>query len=142
MTKQSDLLAWCVSTFGAQTALSPLERAARLVEEAIEVAQAAGLQRYQAMLTLHRVYDRPAGELRQEIGGCAFTLAALAEVAGLNVAHELQREYERVMSIDPEFFRAKHAAKVAAGTSQCNSLVDDVAAHAREPFAWSPGPSK
>lgn len=142
MSKQSDLLAWCVSTFGAQMALDPLERAARLVEEAIEVAQAAGLGLGAVRNIACRVYHRPAGELRQEIGGCAFTLAALAERAGLNVAHELQCEYERVMSIDPEFFRAKHAAKVAAGTSQRNNLVDDVASHAREPFAWSPGPSK
>lgn len=116
MTKQSDLLAWCVSTFGAQSALAPHERAARLVEEAIEVAQAVGLGGHRVAKILQRVYDRPAGELRQEIGGCAFTLAALAEAAGLNVEHELQREYERVMSIDPEFFRAKQAAKVAAGT--------------------------
>lgn len=134
VTNQNDLLQWCIKTFGASTALDLNERAARLVEEAIECAQAAGLSPTTMYIILQRVLSRPAGELRQEIGGCAFTLATLAEVAGFNAQFELQREFERVNSIDQEFFRAKQAAKVAAGTSTPN--------HAGQPFAWSPGPSK
>jgi NTP pyrophosphatase (non-canonical NTP hydrolase) len=113
---QGDLLQWAANTFGP-TAHNMNERAARLVEEAIEAAQACGLSLYVVEQIGYRVYSRPAGELRQEIGGCAFTLATLAEVAGFDAQYELRREFDRVTSIDPAFFRAKHAAKVAAGTA-------------------------
>lgn len=116
MINQSDLLAWAADTFGP-TAHNIDERAARLVEEAIECAQAVGLPLEMIRKIAIRVYDRPAGELRQEIGGCAFTLATLAEVAGFNAQHELTREFDRVTAIDATYFRAKHAAKVAAGTA-------------------------
>lgn len=131
MTQQSDLLKWMADTFG-DTAYNMNERAARLVEEAIECAQAAGLSPYMVDKILLRVYSRPAGELRQEIGGCAITLATLAEVADFNAQHELQREFRRVTAIDPGYFRAKHAAKVKAGTADLTPLVDDVAQHARD----------
>lgn len=135
MTEQADLLKWAADTFGP-TAYNLDERAARLVEEATECAQAAGLDWFAVWRIMDRVYNRPAGELRQEIGGCAFTLATLAEVAGFNAQHELAREFDRVTSIDVAHFRAKHAAKVADGTADLSPRSD-----AREPFAWSPGPS-
>lgn len=115
MTNQSDLLAWCLSTFGRKSAYNPMERAARLIEEAAEAVQAAGLSRTDAFNIVQRVYSRPPGEVAQEIGGCAFTLATFAEFHGLNAEYELQREFDRVQSIDPSYFRAKHAAKVADG---------------------------
>lgn len=122
MTNQSDLLAWCVQTFGRQSAYNPLERAARLIEEAAEAVQAAGLSRRDAFNIVQRVYSRPPGELAQEIGGCAFTLATFAEFHGHNVEYELMREFDRVTAIDPSYFRAKHAAKVAAGTADLSAI--------------------
>lgn len=114
--RQERVLAWAVENFGP-IARNRDERAARLVEEAIEVAQAEGLSLAILKRIADRVYARPAGELWQEIGGLAITLDALAENAGLNVQDEADREWSRVVSLPKDWWQRKHAAKVAAGTA-------------------------
>jgi len=65
--RQERILTWAIDTFG-EVAKNPHERAARLVEEAIEVAQAVGLPLDTVDIIAGRVYSRPPGELAQEIG--------------------------------------------------------------------------
>lgn len=113
---QKDLLDWAIETFG-DVAKNIDERAARLVEEAIEIAQAGGVSLATIEKITKHVYSRPAGEIGQEIGGVAFTLATFAERTGFSVSAELQKEWERVHSLPKEHWQAKHQAKVAAGTA-------------------------
>lgn len=115
-TRQSIVLKWALDNFG-QIALNRDERAARLLEEAAEVAQAEGLRGDLICRILNRVYSRPAGQLSQEIGGLAITLDALAENAGLSVETEANRELARILALPPDWWKRKHAEKVAAGVA-------------------------
>lgn len=114
--RQKKVLAWAIENFGA-IATNRDERAARLVEEAIEVAQAEGLPLHILQKISERVYARPAGKLAQEIGGLAITLDALAENAGLSVQAESAREWARVLSLPKDWWARRHAEKVAAGVA-------------------------
>lgn len=117
---QFRILAWAAKTFGP-AAMDRQELAARLVEEAIEVAQVEGVALAVVGKVAERVYSRPPGELAQEIGGTMITLQAMAERAGLNLDECADAEWNRVCSIPVEHFRAKHAEKVRAGTAEINS---------------------
>lgn len=118
--RQRLVLEWAVDSFG-ECAARPKERAARLVEEAVEVAQALGLEDHVILRLVLRVYGRPPGELAQEIGGVGITLEALAENAGLNAEKCTQQEWERVMSKSKSWWQKKHAAKVKDGTADLES---------------------
>lgn len=115
-SRQQAVLAWALENFGP-VAGHREERAARMVEEAIEAAQACGLAQDMVHRIATRVYGRPTGTLAQEIGGLAITLDALAEIAGLDVQAEADREWTRVKSLPREWWQRKHAEKVTAGTA-------------------------
>ena len=112
--RQKMILGWALRVFGPQAG-SLWERAMRLAEEAMEAAQAAGVD-YEKILNLAiRVYGRPPGELRRELGAVSVTLAAFCEVAGLS-ADEVERdEVDRVLSVPEEQFQKRQAERVAAG---------------------------
>lgn len=95
-----------------------LERAARLVEEAIELAQAEGLSIETVQRIAARAYSRPAGGTLKEIGQVAITLEALAENLSVNLDAEAAREFERLLSFPKEFWQKRHADKVADGTAE------------------------
>jgi hypothetical protein len=116
MVLQSELLRWVIDTFGPRIAYSYKERAARVVEEAIALGQAAGLDLATAGRILARVYSRPPGDITQEIADTAFTLSVLAQVFGLEDC--LAREFARVTSAPREQFIKKHAEKVVDGVSE------------------------
>jgi len=118
---QKDVLEWIVASFG-QHAHNRDERAARLVEEAIEIAQAAGVPLAVLRRIADRVYARPAGELRQEIGGLGITILGLAANCGIDFAAETLREWQRVLSKPQDWWQYKHAEKVAAGTADLSLL--------------------
>lgn len=113
---QINVLHWAIKAFGP-TAANRQERAARLVEEAIEVAQACELSSYIVERILQRVYQGEPGELAQELGGVMLTTMALAENASLSVEDCAQTEWRRVLDKPLEWWKEKHAAKVAAGTA-------------------------
>ncbi|KKL19838.1 hypothetical protein LCGC14_2461430 [marine sediment metagenome] len=116
MRTQEKVLKWAVDIFGP-IAKNRDERAARLVEEAIEIAQVEELPMEVIQRILERVYERPAGFLTQEIGGLMITLEALAENTGWDVGVCADDEWHRVQSKTPEWWKNKHAEKVAAGTA-------------------------
>lgn len=112
--RQKKVMQWALEMFGL-VAVNRDERAARLVEEAIEIAQVEGVSVDLVRKIAERVYARPPGNLAQEIGGTAITLDALAENAGFNVNEEAQREWARVLSLPADWWYRKHAEKVALG---------------------------
>lgn len=114
--RQTALLAWAVDNFGL-VAKDRVERAMRLIEEAVEVVQVQGLPKERIYSIVDRSYSRPVGELNNEIGGLAMTLEALAESEGIDVEEQSQIEFDRITSIPKEWWQKKHAEKVAAGTA-------------------------
>jgi hypothetical protein len=105
------VLQWAVTTFGP-VALNRDERAARFVEEALELGQAAGLDKTTILRLLDRVYDRPIGNVAKEIGQAGMTLECLAGSIGFSVDTEIDAEFHRVRSIPQEEWNQRHEAKV------------------------------
>lgn len=75
-------------------------RPLRLLEEATEAAQAAGVGHAQAGSLLDHVYGRPVGDVAHEIGACGIALLALAESVGIDADVAEVIEGRRVMSMD------------------------------------------
>lgn len=73
---------WTTKVFGYDVAHNVRERGFRFTEEALELAQAVGVTRDEAATLVDYVFNRPVGDVRQEIGGVMVTLAALANVYG------------------------------------------------------------
>jgi NTP pyrophosphatase (non-canonical NTP hydrolase) len=113
--RQAAISRWARECFGVEEATSPEQRGLRLLEEAIEAAQAAGVDRDAAANLVRFVYSRPVGEVAQELGGVAVCALALAEAVGADAETEECREIDRVLAIDRAHFTARNAAKNAAG---------------------------
>jgi NTP pyrophosphatase (non-canonical NTP hydrolase) len=118
------VLQWAVDSFG-EIARNRDERAARLAEEAMEVAQAEGVPLETLKRIADRIYSRPMGELGQEVGGLGITLYALAANCGLDLFDEIEREWKRVLSKPRDWWRRKHAEKVAAGTADLSPITPE-----------------
>ena len=110
---------WVVSTFSEAALADRKERAARMVEEAIELAQAEGLWLDETSTIMTRVYSRPTGETKQELGGLMVTTLALCAGLKIDLIAVTIDEIERIEK--PEVIakiRAKQAEKALAGTGK------------------------
>lgn len=114
LSRPQQFLAWALGTFGV-IALDPDERAARFVEEAIELVHAAGMPQSLVDRIVTRVYSRPPGTFSKEIGQAAVTLEMLAQTYDLCVETEAEREWQRVQRIPREQWTKRHDAKVLLG---------------------------
>jgi hypothetical protein len=112
MLRPKAFLAWAADTFGP-VALHPDERAARFIEEALELAHAEGLQLTTILRIAARVYECPKGRTPKEVGQAMATLECLAENLGLSADAECTREFARVRGIPKEEWTRRHDAKVA-----------------------------
>lgn len=112
---QREVGAWMRRAFGDRSADSRLERAARFVEEALELGQAAELTRDQVEQLVGYVFDRPVGELEQEVGGAAVTLLAFCHTHEISMRQLTERELDRVLAMPIEHFALRNAQKRAAG---------------------------
>ncbi len=121
MKTQRETLQWAVDTFGP-CARDRRERAMRFLEEALELAQAEGLEVRDVDRLMWRVFERPPGETEQEIAGVHITLASLSERAGIQISEAVEAEWRRIESKPPEYFQHKHADKVAEGVAAANSV--------------------
>jgi hypothetical protein len=112
--RQRMIYEWVVRVFGTRNAMSG-ERAARFVEEAVELVQAVGLSRERVMAIVDVVYSRPKGDVFQEIGGVGLTLLALA--AAVNYSAEVAEVAEmcRVFAKSDAHFRARQTEKAGQG---------------------------
>lgn len=102
--------AWLHDCFGLEVAYNKLERNHRFLEEALELVQACGCSKDEAIQLVDYVYGRQSGEIEQEVGGVMVTLAALCHARGIRLQQCSIREYERVL-VNVEKIRAKQAAK-------------------------------
>lgn len=113
--RQKEVHDWCAAAFGDEHARCVPHRGIRMLEEALEAAQAAGCNREMVHKLVDYVFDRPSGELSQEIGGLGLTTLALSEAAGISADIEERREFERVKSKPLEHFRNRNQVKNSAG---------------------------
>jgi hypothetical protein len=113
--RQRIVVDWGRRAFGDAQMASPQQRAVRLLEEAIEAYQACGAPRAMAHRLVDFVFDRPPGEVGQELGGVAVTLLALAHASGLDADGQEVTEIARCLSKDPDHYAKRNAAKNAAG---------------------------
>lgn len=114
--------AWASYVYGADMTGHRAERAARIVEEALELAQAEGLTPEIAHRLVGRVYSRPVGEPHLEAGGLGVCLLVYGKTAGIDVVESIRQEVSRIegLSATPEGLdelRRKCAAKVSAGVT-------------------------
>jgi hypothetical protein len=112
--RQKRIFEWVESTFG-HAASVPRERALRLLEEAVELAQAEGLSIGHVQGVVDHVFSKPPGAPEQEAGGVGVTLLAYCASKRISADEEEARETARVLAIDPSYFRARHNKKADAG---------------------------
>lgn len=82
---QNEVNRWCTEAFGAEETMDVKDRSHRFTEEALELAQATGTTKEDALALVNYVYARPVGEVSNEIGGSLLTLNALSTALGLEV---------------------------------------------------------
>lgn len=84
----------------------------RFLEEALELAQATGCSKGEALELVDYVFAREIGDTRQEVGGVMVTLAGLCHAANVDLEDaaeaELKRNWNRI-----DLIRAKHFARPA-----------------------------
>lgn len=117
---QKNVTRWVISAFGAETAADKTERHHRFLEEALELAQASGCSQSEAYALVEYVFNRPTGEMGQEVGGVMLTLAALCSSHGIQMNFEAKQELHRVNQPAVMLkIRAKQAAKPKVGPLPC-----------------------
>lgn len=109
---QRVVVQWGTRCFGVDHMADKIVRAARFLEEAVELAQAVGLPKDHAQRALDYVYSRPAGDPAQELGGVSNTQYALAGALGLSVAECEAKEIARCLSKSPEHFAQRNRDKI------------------------------
>ena len=106
---------WCRRAFGAESQEDRGKRVLRFLEEAIELYQAEGGDPDQARALLDRVYARPAGDPRGEVGGVQVTLLSYCSAAGLCADECEAAEIERVLARPVDEVRRRYKDKTQAG---------------------------
>lgn len=110
MSYQDRVAEWIAECFPPEAGADRIERAHRLLEEAIELAQACGTSKEDAIQLVSYVFDRPIGDQEQEVGGVMVTLAALCSAINISMDNaankELEHNWSRISSI-----RHKQATK-------------------------------
>lgn len=101
---------WLEACFPPQVRSDRGERTHRFLEEALELAQANGATREDALALVDYVFGRPTGEPSQEVGGVMVTLASLCSASEINMEdagdRELERNWERI-----DLIRSKQQSK-------------------------------
>jgi len=113
--RQTAILQWANTTFGAATADNTGERIRRLIEEAVELAQAVGLEADAIKDIVDHVYAKPHGHINQEIGQVGVSLLGLSEHLHISADDEERKEFERITALPPEHWQARQNAKAEKG---------------------------
>lgn len=108
---------WMQETFGDLLSVTKKSvRNFRFFEEATELIQAGGMTREQAHELVDYVFNRPVGDLQQEVGGTMLTLTALCATNGVELAYAAYAEIERTHQPEVrEKIRRKQASKMGDG---------------------------
>ena len=110
---ESRVRSWVESRIGVEH-MQPKERAMRLLEEAVELVQAEGIDIDLAAKQVAHVYERPAGEPSQEAAGVAVCLLGWCASRGLRFEEIALAEIERIEAKSIEDIKASLARKGAA----------------------------
>lgn len=113
--RQQVVFYWVERVFGPGIARNVVERAMRVLEEAMELAQAAKVSREDAQKLLDRVYGRDAGEVEGELANLCVTLLAFGATLGVSLESIERDEIERILAIPEAQMRARQVAKFEAG---------------------------
>jgi NTP pyrophosphatase (non-canonical NTP hydrolase) len=108
------ILEWAAATFG-RIALHKEERVLRFIEEAVELAQANDLPVDKLHAVVDYVYAKPKGDVTKEAGAVGTTLLALCELHNISADDAERNEAERIVKMDPAYFRERHNKKAAGG---------------------------
>lgn len=114
---QKDVYDWSVGVFGPLSG-NLEERALRMLEEALEVAQSAGVPKEVAERLKDNVYARPVGDISQELAGCLLTLESTAEAAKIDLTEATILEWSRIQKISLEEWKTRVIDKRTAGVTQ------------------------
>jgi hypothetical protein len=110
MSFQTEVKEFLNECFGEAVASDKQNRSHRFFEEATELVQSCGMSKEECLMLVDYVYDRPVGELHQEIGGVKVTLAALCSAFNENMDEcglvELRRIWRKI-----DLIREKHKNK-------------------------------
>lgn len=100
---------WLMTAKGGE--LHGAEQAARVLEEAVELAQACRVDRDTAMNIVRAVYNGHPGDVAQEAGGVGVTLLACCETLGISADMAEAEELERVTTIPVAVFQHRQRQK-------------------------------
>ncbi len=118
MKIQDKIFDWCIRTVGEAVARDFKIRAIRVLEEAIELAQAECVDKATVHAWVDHVYSRPVGEVHQEGAGVAVCLAAWGSAHGVDIDTLAEEELNRVDTPAMiEKIREKQKEKNAVGVS-------------------------
>ncbi len=106
---------WGCRCFGAEHMRNRGVRALRFAEEALELAQACGVNEEKTIQLVRVVYSRPMGSIQQEIGGSMVTLAVLCRTVGFDLEDSFQIEILRCLSKDSAHFAERNKQKLDLG---------------------------
>lgn len=107
---QDRVAPWMQACFGPEVSGDKLERGDRFLEEALELLQSGNYPRERIAALTDYVFDRPQGEINQEVGGVMVTLAAYCLAFGLDMHAAGETELARIWT-KVEQIRAKQASK-------------------------------
>lgn len=93
---QETIKSWALRVLGRESFANNAERALRVAEEAVELAQCMGVEAADMHRLVDYVYARPAGTPAQEIAGTLVTLYAAAASVGVDAEEALRAEVERI----------------------------------------------
>lgn len=106
---------WAERAFGMSHVTNPKIRALRLLEEAIELAQAESIPRHMIDHCTDIVYGRPVGTAAQEIGGVLMTTAVYCSCRNMDMELVLSYELDRVLSKPLDNFAKRNQDKIDMG---------------------------
>lgn len=92
----------CQQIFAATATCSPIERGARVAEEAMECAQAFGVPLPMLLKIAARVYSREPGNKEEELGQTVVCLAAAAECVNVDLEASTQAAINIMVRPGPE----------------------------------------
>jgi phosphoribosyl-ATP pyrophosphohydrolase len=108
-------LDWAIRAFGREHVYDNRIRALRVAEEAIELAQACGVDGKQLLELVKIVYNRPVGQMTWEIGGVLMTINVLCASNNLDPEDVFTEELLKVLQVPADFYTKRNQEKLSLG---------------------------
>ena len=108
-------LEWAIRCFTKEHVYNIPVRALRINEEAIEFAQACLVSREKMHKLVDAVYNRPKGEVKDEVTHLLMTTVVFCAAHGLDPEQLLEDEVSRVLSQPPDRWIKRNTEKNILG---------------------------